>query len=76
VSCVVCGLTVWSDDAIGLLPEIGFAHAECALVHMFASSNLKATEQPTGCSGRACARSHADDERWGAVLRDLLADDQ
>ena len=42
--CVVCVLIVMCDDAIGLVPPAGLAHAECALVHMLESSGSHAAE--------------------------------
>jgi hypothetical protein len=76
VSCVVCGLTVRPDDAIGLLPHVGFAHAECALVHMLESSGDHATEQPAGRAGPALPPSLSAEEQRLALLRALLSDDQ
>ena len=74
--CAVCGLIVMCDDAIGLVPTAGLAHAECALVHMLESSEPHAADRYAGRTGGAEQRSGLTEEQWQTLLRALSARDR
>jgi hypothetical protein len=57
------------DDAIGLLPRAGLAHAECALVHMLDSAEPQATEHGQASAHAREQRSGLTEEQWQTLLR-------
>jgi hypothetical protein len=71
--CVICGLRLCPEDAIGLVPE-GTTHAECALVHMLESQPLQTVRDDRGVASSS-HRERADEEQWRALLRELFADE-
>lgn len=62
------------DDAIGLLPTAGLAHAECALVHMLESPGRCAIDQRARGADERERNSGLTEEQWQTLLRALSAD--
>jgi hypothetical protein len=65
---VVCGMPVWHDDAIGVLPT-GISHAECALVRMLETAEAHESKHRRAPSTRL--RSRVSDAHWSALLHVL-----
>jgi hypothetical protein len=63
------------DDAIGLLPTAGLAHAECALVHMLESPGPHAIDRPAVHADGAERNSALTEEQWQTLVRALAADE-